>query len=179
MEFSAETIGKLINDGWRFRKKRRKKSYYVSARKGDKERSFGQFSDEKWSLVSTVMRSLTEESRDSSDSESAVKADDRVKEAISQLRSILGLAFRYCLHQDTDGFCKYWYLGSLPSKSVDLSVEEFSKLFKANDNGMKYWQLYAHPTLCRSCPSFEPRVKKHTNVLTRYSPEKAFDFHEK
>jgi hypothetical protein len=151
MVFSVEEAKALHAEGWVFHKKSRKGKWYISARKGDKEKGLGPFSEDNWSIIMRIIHDLPVDER------SLIQTKDPFKETLIELKAIINSAYMKCENHGPDGFCNYWHLDELPTQAVNLNDKERDLLFKKASKVGSRWLFQAYPFMCNNCPAFKMR----------------------
>jgi hypothetical protein len=162
---TREEIKVLIADGWRFRKKRKKDTIYISARRKGKENGLGAFSPEYWAMIEEATKSpdstfsVSETTQTKGGYEAAEDPMLKTWEAIIQRMRFA--AFMRCLHVKDDGFCDYWRLENLPVQAAKLRENEFKSLFKVGTGDaekVRFWFLKPDPNICSNCHAYVDEV---------------------
>lgn len=155
-------IERLINEGWRPRIKKKKNRRYITVRKGNKERSFGPYTDELWEKVKPVDPLAT--------SSQILELEKRIDESTRAFDTLLlnfekmrrelltssGRRLRgvnACRHMDKDGVCYSW---SYPRNS-SMTAAYLGPMKRYTHNGKIVYlvRVKDHPIVCSACPSYE------------------------
>lgn len=156
---ALEDARRYIDEGYSFRVKTVKNRKYITARKGQKEKSLGPYTEEKWRTI-TGMKIEPVTGR-----EKPVKKifqENPLDAEINALKSIRMLhKFMNCKHVSKERVCTYWKISNpdLIKMARDGLSETLYKVYADVKDG-KVLQFRVIAMVCMDCTAFKDRKSK-------------------
>jgi len=154
-----EDARRYIDEGYSFRVKTVKNRKYITARKGQKEKSLGPYTEEKWRKV-TGMKIEPVTGREKPVKE--IHQENPLDAEINALKDIRMIhKFMNCIHFGEGRVCTYWKISdpSLIRKARE-GLERSRYEVYLDGKGAEVMQFRVTPLICMDCTTFKERGRK-------------------
>ena len=161
-----DNIKELIKSGWRLRKnpKKVRNRWYITMRNGDREKSFGRYSEEKYIELKRIQeealgKPIIANSLIGYIDELFGSGDKSLEKFLDYIQFQRGhYKLSNCLYRQ-ENFCYYWKWEKKPP--LEMLIPPFhldSKTVSEPKLGLEKWVVQATVQYCKLCSAFKEKV---------------------